>query len=216
MPKALVQLCGRTLLQWSVEALSRTAPVSQIVVALPPGVAAPAGTVGVRGGAARSESVREALAAARRGGADADIVLVHDAARPLLTSALAEAVIAAAEAPDVEAAIAAVPVSDTIKRAHDGVVVETLPRAELWAVQTPQAFRREALERALAAPAEVLAQATDDASLIERAGGSVAIVPSTAENLKVTTPLDLDLAAMLLRRRTAHATSGGPRRPRPD
>ncbi len=201
VPKALVQLHGRTLLQWSVEALSRTRSVSQIVVALPEGVAAPPGTVGVRGGAVRSESVREALAAAKEGGADADVVLVHDAARPLLTPALAEAVIAAVQAPHVDAAIAAVPTSDTIKRVRDGIVLETLPRSELWAVQTPQAFRREALERALAAPADVLAQATDDASLIERAGGAVTIVPSTAENLKITTPLDLDLAAMLLARR---------------
>lgn len=202
MPKALVQLCGRPLLQWSVEALSSTRSVSQIVVALPEGVAAPGGTVGVRGGAVRSESVREALAAVRAG-ADADVVLVHDAARPLLAPALAEAVIAAAEAPHVDAAIAAVPVSDTIKRAQDGVVVETLSRSELWAVQTPQAFRREALERALAVPADVLEQATDDASLIERIGGRVAVVPGSAENLKVTTPVDLEIAAMLLQRLAA-------------
>ncbi|HEV7941685.1 MAG TPA: 2-C-methyl-D-erythritol 4-phosphate cytidylyltransferase [Solirubrobacteraceae bacterium] len=199
MPKALVELHGKSLLAWSVEALLAAPSVQEIVVALPEGVAAPACTVGVRGGAVRSESVREALRAAGAG----DVVLVHDAARPLLSPELAEAVIAAVIERGVDAAVAAAVVTDTVKRAQQGLVLETLPRSQLWAVQTPQAFRREVLERVLAAPAEVLAQATDDASLIERAGGSVAIVPSTPENLKVTTPLDLELAAVLLARRRA-------------
>ena len=87
-----------------------------------------------------------------------------------------------------DAAIAAAPVTDTIKRVDaDGAVSETLDRVELWAVQTPQVFRRAALERALDVPAEVLAQATDDAWLIERAGGRVIVVAASAENLKVTT-----------------------------
>jgi 2-C-methyl-D-erythritol 4-phosphate cytidylyltransferase len=207
MPKALVEVYGKSLLSWSVEALAATASVQQIVVALPAGVAAPAGTVGVRGGAVRSESVREALRVAETGGGS-DIVLVHDAARPLLTPALAEAVIAAVRERGVDAAVAAAAVTDTVKRAQDGLVLQTLPRSELWAVQTPQAFRRGALESVLAESAEVLAQATDDASLIERAGGSVAIVPASPENLKVTTPLDLELAAALLARRSTR-----PRRP---
>jgi 2-C-methyl-D-erythritol 4-phosphate cytidylyltransferase len=203
MPKALVELHGKSLLSWSVEALAATASVQRIVVALPAGVEAPAGTVGVRGGAVRSESVREALRAAGAGDED-EIVLVHDAARPLLTPALAEAVIAAVRERGVDAAVAAAAVSDTVKRAQeDGLVLQTLPRSELWAVQTPQAFRRGALESVLAESAEVLAQATDDASLIERAGGSVAIVPSSPENLKVTTSLDLELAGALLARRGA-------------
>ena len=82
-------------------------------------------------------------------------------------------------------------------------MVETLDRASLWAVQTPQVFRRAALERALDVPAEILAQATDDAWLVERLGGRVAIVPSDSENLKITTPLDLDLAELLVARRPA-------------
>jgi 2-C-methyl-D-erythritol 4-phosphate cytidylyltransferase len=199
MPKALVELHGKSLLRWSVEALLATSSVRQIVVALPEGVPAPEGTVGVRGGAVRSESVREALGALSAG-ASSDVVLVHDAARPLLTPALAEAVIAAVRERGVDAAVAAAPVTDTVKRAKGEMVIETLRRSELWAVQTPQAFRRGALEDALAAPAEVLAQATDDAWLIERAGGSVAIVPSGPENLKITTPLDLELAAAMLAR----------------
>jgi 2-C-methyl-D-erythritol 4-phosphate cytidylyltransferase len=130
-------------------------------------------------------------------------VLVHDAARPLVTSRLAEAVIAALERDEsADAAIAAAPVTDTVKRAgRDGIVRETLDRGELWAVQTPQVFRRAALERALDVAPEVLAAATDDASLIERAGGRVLVVAASSENLKVTTPVDLEIAAMLLERR---------------
>ncbi|MGH2854360.1 MAG: 2-C-methyl-D-erythritol 4-phosphate cytidylyltransferase [Solirubrobacteraceae bacterium] len=190
-PKALAELAGRSLLQWSVDALRAVPGVERIVVALPPGTGAPTGTIGVTGGAVRSESVRLALAAAGPG----DPVLVHDAARPLLTRELAERVIAAALGEGVDAAIAAAPVTDTVKRAGEGrTVLETLDRSGLWAVQTPQVFRRAALERALDVPGEVLAQATDDAWLVERAGGVVVVVEAPRENLKVTTPLDLALA----------------------
>ena len=202
-PKALVEIAGRPMLEWSVEALSRVPGIARIVVALPAGVPAPAGVTGVLGGAARSDSVRRALAAA---GED-EIVLVHDAARPLLSSALAAAVVAALAAdPDADAAIAAVPVTDTVKRVgEDGAVSETLERSSLWAVQTPQVFRRPALEAALAVGEHELARATDDASLIERAGGRVIIVAASDENLKVTTPLDLRVAEMLLDARRAQA-----------
>lgn len=220
-PKALVELAGRPLLQWSVDALQAIPAIERIVVALPPDVDAPVGTIGVPGGAVRSESVRLALAAAGDG-PGADLVLVHDAARPLLTAELAERVLAAAAEPGdraaagrdaardrdsprdtrVDAAIAATPVTDTVKRAgSDGLVRETLERSQLWAVQTPQVFRRAALERALEVSDDVLAQATDDAWLIERAGGSVVVVQSPRENLKITTALDLALAELLLARR---------------
>ncbi len=129
-------------------------------------------------------------------------MLVHDAARPLLTVELIEATLTAAEGKGVDAAIAATPVTDTIKQADgEGVVRQTLDRAGLWAVQTPQVFRRGALERALDVPREVLAGATDDASLVERAGGRVVVVPAPKDNLKVTTALDLELAELLLARR---------------
>ena len=195
-PKALVELAGRTLLQWSVDALRAVPAIEQIVVALPAGADAPAGTSGVRGGRVRSESVRLALAAAGPG----DPVLIHDAARPLLTGELAQATIGALEADEtLDGAIAAVAMTDTVKRVtSDGFVIETLDRDELWGVQTPQVFRRAALERALDVPDEVLAQATDDAWLIERAGGRVGVVESTRENLKVTTPHDLVVAEMLM------------------
>lgn len=198
-PKALVELAGRTLLQWSVDALRAVSAIEEIVIALPAGADAPVGTNGVRGGRVRSESVRLALAAAAGGRGQEELVLVHDAARPLLSAQLAQATIGALEADErIDAVIAAAPMTDTVKRVTDGVVSETLDRSELWAVQTPQVFRRTALERALDVSDEVLAQATDDAWLIERAGGRVGVVESSRENLKVTTPLDLAVAEMLL------------------
>ncbi|MDE3069382.1 MAG: 2-C-methyl-D-erythritol 4-phosphate cytidylyltransferase [Acidobacteriota bacterium] len=209
-PKALVELAGRPLLQWSVDALAGLGAIERLVVALPAtldglpeGVSAPPGSIAAAGGATRSESVKRALAAAGPG----DPVLVHDAARPLLSASLAEEVLGALDQTGADAAIAATAVTDTIKRAAEGgragrpLVAETLRRGELWAVQTPQVFRRAVLERALDVAPEVLAQATDDAWLVERCGGSVAIVAAGPENLKVTTRLDLQLAELLLAER---------------
>src|SRR3954452_11796218 len=184
-PKAFVMLAGRPMVEWSVAALSRVAAIGQIVVALPPGAGAPAGTVGVAGGEQRSHSVRAALRAAR----DDDVVLVHDAARPLLSAALVEDCLTALRTGDCDAAIAAAPVTDTIKESAGGQVVRTLDRSRLWAVQTPQVFRRDVLERALSQPDEVVAAATDDASLVESIGATVRVVPAPPTNLKVTTPV---------------------------
>ena len=193
VPKAFAALAGRPMVEWSIAALQQAAAVTEIVVALPPGVAAPAGTIGVPGGSERSHSVRAALAAAPND----DVVIVHDAARPLLTAELIAACIDALAGAD--AAIAATPVTDTIKECEGERVVRTLDRSRLWAVQTPQVFRREALERALAQDDAIVAAATDDAALVEALGGTVRIVPSPPENLKVTTALDLRVAEMLLR-----------------
>ncbi|HEY8303993.1 MAG TPA: 2-C-methyl-D-erythritol 4-phosphate cytidylyltransferase [Solirubrobacteraceae bacterium] len=199
-PKALVELAGRPLLQWSVDALFAVASIERIVVALPPGVEAPARTIGVLGGAVRSESVSRALAAAGPG----DPVLVHDAARPLVTAELIEHTLAAVARDGVDAAIAATPIADTVKQANgEGVVTLTLDRSTLWAVQTPQVFRRASLEHALDVPDGVLAQATDDAWLVERTGGRVVVVPAPKDNLKVTTPVDLSLAELLIAGRGA-------------
>jgi 2-C-methyl-D-erythritol 4-phosphate cytidylyltransferase len=195
-PKAFVTLAGRPMLEWSVAAL-RAAGLNEIVVALPEGEAAPDGCVGVPGGATRSASVRAALAAAGEGD-----VVVHDAARPLVEPALFTAALAALEGAD--AAVAAAQATDTIKEAGpDHRVTATLDRSRLWAIQTPQAFRRSALERALDVGDDVLAQATDDAWLVERAGGSVVVVPSTPANFKVTTPHDLTVAELLLSSRSS-------------
>jgi 2-C-methyl-D-erythritol 4-phosphate cytidylyltransferase len=188
------------MLQWSVDALMEVEGVEAIVVALPADLVAlaPAGTVGVAGGAVRSESVRNALAAVDPA---ADPVIVHDAARPLATSALFSRAMAELEASGADAVIAATPVSDTVKQVGDDgcTVVRTLERSRLWAVQTPQVFRRSALEAALAgASDDLLAAATDDAWLIERAGGSVRVLDAGPRNVKVTTPTDLQLAELLL------------------
>ncbi|HZV74065.1 MAG TPA: 2-C-methyl-D-erythritol 4-phosphate cytidylyltransferase [Conexibacter sp.] len=197
-PKAFVVLAGRPMLEWSLDALRAVAAVERIVVALPPGVAAPPGVVGVAGGVERSQSVRAALAAAGDI-SDDEAVIVHDAARPLATTALFAHALEELAARGCDAVVAAARVTDTIKRAAaDGAVVETLDRSALWAVQTPQVFRRGALARALAQQDAVLAAATDDAGLVEQAGGSVHVIESPADNLKVTTPTDLRLATLLL------------------
>lgn len=194
-PKAFAVLAGRPMLEWALDALRDSPQVGEIVVALPEGYDAPDGCVGVRGGAERSHSVRAALAAST-----GDPILVQDAARPMLTPQIVAACLDALG--DADAAIAAAPVTDTIKEAASGDVVRTLDRSVLWAVQTPQVFRRAALEAALGQPDAVLAAATDDASLVEAAGGTVRIVPTPASNLKVTTPHDLEIAELLLRSST--------------
>jgi len=190
VPKAFVPVAGRPMIEWSVDAL-RAAGIAEIIVALPDGAEAPAGCVGVRGGATRSESVRAALRAGGPGH-----VVVHDAARPLVEPSLFTRVVEALD--EADCAIAAARVTDTIKEAEGDVVVATHDRSRLWAVQTPQAFRRAALEAALNVDVSVLAQATDDASLVERAGGTVRVVESSPANFKVTTPHDLRVAELLL------------------
>jgi 2-C-methyl-D-erythritol 4-phosphate cytidylyltransferase len=192
VPKAFVILAGRPMVHWSIAALQDVPAIERIVVALPPDVDAPPGTIGVPGGEQRSHSVRAALTAA----GDDDVVLVHDAARPLLTAELVLACLNGLG--DADAAIAAAPVTDTIKECADGRVERTLDRARLWAVQTPQVFRRAALERALAQDDEVLGAATDDAALVEALGGTVRVVAAPPENLKVTTAFDLRVAELLL------------------
>jgi 2-C-methyl-D-erythritol 4-phosphate cytidylyltransferase len=190
VPKALVVCAGRPLLDWSLEVLE--AVCDRVVVAVPPGE--PTGPDRVTGGESRSESVRNALAAAP----EATVAVVHDAARPLVTPELVRACVASVRA-GWDGAVAAARVTDTVKEAGDDLRVErTLDRSRLWSIQTPQAFEAGALRRALDAPPEGLAAATDDASLVEAAGGSVRIVEAPPENLKVTAPLDLERAETLL------------------
>jgi 2-C-methyl-D-erythritol 4-phosphate cytidylyltransferase len=160
----------------------------------------------VVGGASRSESVRNALAAVP----DAEVAVVHDAARPLVTAELVERCIAAIHAPGVTGAVAAAPVTDTIKEADGaGRVLRTLDRGTLWSIQTPQAFWAQPLRDALAVDAATLAAATDDAGLVEAAGGTIAIVEAPRENLKVTTPLDLHVAQLLLSARGRTSPGSG-------
>jgi 2-C-methyl-D-erythritol 4-phosphate cytidylyltransferase len=201
-PKALVMLAGRPMLQWSVDALRMVPAVKRIVVAMPASqlAAAPTGTTAVAGGTTRSESVRAALRAAT----DGDPIVVHDAARPLASPELFERALRELEQHDVDGVVAAAPVSDTIKQVGaDGYTVHaTLERSRLWAIQTPQVFKRAALTLAFEqTPDELLAAATDDAWLVERVGGIVRVVRADTENLKVTSRLDLRLAELLLAER---------------
>jgi len=198
------------MVEWSIAACRTAGSVRSIVVACPPGHVhdLAGGEVGVvDGGATRAQSVSSALAAV-----GTELVAIHDAARPLVTPELIEGVVATLLGdPGADGAIAATPVTDTIKRttkcnalpiAEGGkalhLVGETMDRGRLWAAQTPQVFRVEALRAAIAGDSERVAAATDEAMLIEAAGGRVLIHPAPAENLKVTTPVDLRVAELLL------------------
>ncbi len=210
-------LAGRPLVEWSIAAMRAASGVRSIVVACPPGHVHDLGghDLGVvDGGATRAQSVSNALAAV-----GTELVAIHDAARPLVTPELVEGVLSTLLAdPEADGAIAAVPVTDTIKRAAPTLrcsfssdneekeqrsVVETLDRDFLWAAQTPQVFRVEVLRRALEADPSRVETATDEATIVEAAGGRVLIHPSSPENVKVTTPLDLKVAGMLLDDRSA-------------
>jgi 2-C-methyl-D-erythritol 4-phosphate cytidylyltransferase len=187
-PKAFVVCAGRPLLEWSVEVLSVVC--DRVIVAVPAGHERPGS---VEGGASRSASVRNALAAAP----EARTVVVHDAARPLVTRELVESCLAALMG--VDGVTAGAPVTDTIKQTFpDGTVERTLERSRLWAVQTPQVFRADALRRALDVDEAVLAGATDDASLVEAAGGTIRVVEAPPDNFKVTSRADLARAEALL------------------
>lgn len=204
VPKALMPLAGRPMLLWSLDALRASPRVDRVVVVAPPdrveSVRALVGASGdvsvVAGGASRQESVREGLRAAPD---DADRVLVHDAARPLIDEALIAAVLDGVEGAD--GAIAAAPVVDTLKSAgDDGCIDGTVPRAGLWAAATPQAFPFATLAAATEAAAAGgrLAAATDCASLVEAAGGRIRLVAAGGPNPKVTTPADVAVAQALL------------------
>jgi len=138
----------------------------------------------VAGGASRSDSVRAGLAAVP---GSAAVIVVHDAARPMASPALFAAVVAALHDEGVDGAVPGLPVTDTVKRVRGDDVVATLDRSELVAVQTPQAFRADMLRKAHASGLD----ATDDAALVELAGGRVVIVPGELTNVKITTSADL-------------------------
>jgi 2-C-methyl-D-erythritol 4-phosphate cytidylyltransferase len=201
--KALAPLAGRPLFLWSLEALERCAAVDGIVVVGPVGRLrdalaacgfAPGKVVAwTEGGRERQDSVARGLRALPP---EFDVVAVHDAARALVTPELVARVVGDAVAHG--AAIAAVPLADTLKRVSLGRIEDTVPRAALWCAQTPQAFRREWLE---AAHGQARAAATDDAALVEALGHPVHVTPGEALNFKITTAQDLALAGAWLTRR---------------
>lgn len=202
-PKAFAALAGRPLLAESLDRLDRCPWVDAIVVAAPPGWEEPAILLAeelaavkvvacVPGGATRAESVRAALAEVPD---EALVVLVHDAARPLLADEVVERVLGRL-VEGYDGAVPVLPLADTVKRVEAGVVRETVSREGLVAAQTPQAFLLPALRRAFAGGD--VAGATDCASLVERAGGRVAVVDGDPRLLKVTTRADLALVETLL------------------
>jgi 2-C-methyl-D-erythritol 4-phosphate cytidylyltransferase len=209
-PKALRLLGGRPMLVHAVNALAAARSIDLVVVAAPASEVAEVRALlagqewacevrVVAGGETRQESVSLALDVLP---ADVDVVLVHDAARPLVPVVLVDAVTAAVRS-GVDAVVPALPLTDTIKAVDEaGRVTATLDRDSLRAIQTPQGFRREVLARAYA-EADPRDPATDDAGLVERLGIMVLLVPGHEEALKVTRPSDLLLAESLLARRRA-------------
>jgi 2-C-methyl-D-erythritol 4-phosphate cytidylyltransferase len=205
--KALVPLAGRPLFLWSLESLERTQVIETIVIVGPvrriePALAASvmrpvklAGTT--EGGKERQDSVVRGLVKLPT---HIDLVVIHDSARPLVTPELVARVIADALAHG--AAIAAIPLEDTVKRGSLEFIEDTVPRQGLWRAQTPQAFRRDWLE---AAHASIAGRATDDAALLEAAGRRVRLTAGDPINFKVTTPADLELAEAWLAHRAATA-----------
>lgn len=189
LPKQYLGLRGRRVIDWSLDA-ARAASDGVVLVVAPDRLAdrEPLADRVVAGGATRSESVRAGLAALPEPG-DVDVIVVHDAARPLAGPELFASVVRAVRA-GADGALPGTPVADTIKRVDGDRVVATVDRSDLVAVQTPQAFSASALRQAHATGAE----ATDDAALIEAIGGTVVVVAGDAANRKITVPTDLLLA----------------------
>jgi 2-C-methyl-D-erythritol 4-phosphate cytidylyltransferase len=202
-PKAFVRLANRSLLARALETLKPVAAIGEAVITVPAGmeraaraeVAAAGLEIPVKitiGGAERQDSVRIALALTS---AEAEIVVIHDAARPFATAAMYENCIATAAR--AGAAIVALALADTLKKVEGHTIIATVPRAGLWLAQTPQAFGREMLISAHERALRERIGATDDADLAEQCGATVEIVEGSALNFKITTADDLALANAL-------------------
>jgi 2-C-methyl-D-erythritol 4-phosphate cytidylyltransferase/2-C-methyl-D-erythritol 2,4-cyclodiphosphate synthase len=217
-PKQLLEIAGEPMLARSVRAFAAHPMIDELVVALPADLAGepPAYVTSetkavriVEGGERRQDSVANAFRAAD---AKSDLIVIHDAARPFASADLISRTIAAAA--ETGAALAAAPARDTVKRvgpAEGGryTVESTISRDTIFLAQTPQAFRRDVLAAALAAGQREAADATDEASLAERAGYAVRIVEGEATNIKITTPEDLVMAEAIARARPARTGRAG-------
>ena len=205
-PKAFLKLGGRTMLSYSLVTIAQVGSIGEVVLAVPAGFenAARAEVAGAGlgvpvkitpGGSERQDSVRIALGLTS---AESELVVVHDAARPLATPAIFAACLDAAAR--AGGAIAAIAVSDTLKRAaDDGIAIAaTVARTGLWQAQTPQAFRRELLVAAHRRSVEHKIAATDDADLVERTGVRVELVEGSTANIKITTPSDLAIVEAII------------------
>jgi 2-C-methyl-D-erythritol 4-phosphate cytidylyltransferase/2-C-methyl-D-erythritol 2,4-cyclodiphosphate synthase len=208
VPKPLLDLGGRTILRRSVDVFDRHPDIAEIVVVLPADLLdAAASLIGptvrpcqcVAGGDVRHDSVRAGCAGL---GPSIDVVLVHDAARPFADAALVDRVLQATR--EAGAAVPALPARDTVKRVDAAATITgTIPRQEVWLAQTPQGFRRPLLESAMRMPGS--REATDEATVVERAGHPVRVVVGDERNVKITTPDDLAAA----RARLLHAPRVG-------
>lgn len=207
--KAFVPIGGKPLLAWTLLVFEQIKRIQTIITVVPPGREAQCRSqivqpfnitkaqVIIPGGLERQDSLQNGFAHISDPGG---VVVIHDGARPLVAPTLVEQAIAAAE--QHGAAVVAVPVKDTVKLGDDrGLVKQTLDRSQLWLAQTPQAYRYAVIREALEAARRERVYATDDSALVERLGKPVAIVPGSYENIKVTTPEDVRLAALLLHER---------------
>ncbi len=205
-PKAFVKLGGRTMLSYSLAAVGQVSSIGEIVIAVPEGFENAARAEGAAaglgvpvkitpGGIERQDSVRIALGLTS---SESELVIVHDAARPLATPAIFEACLSAAAR--AGGAIAAIPMADTLKRVADNgsAIVATVARAGLWQAQTPQAFRRALLVAAHQQAVGSGIVATDDADLVERTGARVEVVEGSTANIKITTPSDLAIVEAII------------------
>jgi 2-C-methyl-D-erythritol 4-phosphate cytidylyltransferase len=204
LPKAFLPLAGRSLLRWAADAFEASPEVGGIVAVVPDALRIEARDLltgmsklraVVAGGLRRQDSVTAGLRALPTG--FDGVVLVHDAARPLISPEIIAAVAAAAG--EMGAALPVLPLVDTVKRVRDGCVESTLDRNELFAAQTPQGFRLGVLARAYAEAEAAGVTLTDEAMAVERLGLPVRPVPGTPRNRKLTTPEDLRWAEQLLR-----------------
>lgn len=217
IPKQYLPLCGATVVEHSLRALLNCGAIVGVVVTVHPDDPRPADmacfeTPQVRvvaGGSERCDSVLAGLQALREHAADSDWVLVHDAARPCVSVADIQRLIARVQETAIGAILAA-PMVDTVKQADgSGRVERTLDRSRLWCAQTPQMFRLGQLRSALLQAGERNLLVTDEASAMELAGLPVQLLASTSNNLKVTVPADLALAAWLLEHQTHNAKGNG-------
>ncbi|MBV8451757.1 MAG: 2-C-methyl-D-erythritol 4-phosphate cytidylyltransferase [Deltaproteobacteria bacterium] len=205
MPKAFVSIGGESLLFRALQTVGAVKILGEVVVAVPPGTQksaraeADAARVQIpvkitEGGAQRQDSVRLALMLTS---AEADLIVVHDAARPFATPAMFSACIAAAA--QSGGAVVAIAAADTLKKVENGTILATVPREGLWQAQTPQAFRRDLLVRAHEWAMRERITVTDDAYLFECLGLTVQVVQGAAVNLKITTPDDLRIGEAIAR-----------------
>jgi 2-C-methyl-D-erythritol 4-phosphate cytidylyltransferase/2-C-methyl-D-erythritol 4-phosphate cytidylyltransferase/2-C-methyl-D-erythritol 2,4-cyclodiphosphate synthase len=207
-PKIFLPLCGRAMILRTLDRFFSASTISSIVVVVAAdqlnyaeamlqadGASRARPWVLQSGGATRQESVRRGL---EKAGADADIIAIHDGARPFVSSALIDRCVEAAR--DKGAVVVGLPVRDTIKIvAEDRWVAATPPRASLWEIQTPQVFRREIIAEAHAWAARETIEATDDATLVEKKGGRVFLLDGEKTNFKITLPDDIWVAETLIR-----------------